>query len=119
MTPQVDDALLAQFPVPQISGGDKDGRGCVVIVGGDVHVPGAPLLSAMAAMRSAAGRLQLAVPHETAIAIGIAMPEAMVMPMEGAGSLIRDADASVIGPGMPSNERTRTDAARTERPMRA
>lgn len=107
MTLDVDDALRNEFPLPPIKGGSKEERGRIVVIGGDVTVPGAPLLAATAAMRAGAGRLQLAVPREVAVAIAIAMPEAMVVPLEAAHELLDDVDAAIIGPGMFSSDATR------------
>ena len=38
--------LLLDMRLPQPEGGSKDGRGCVLVVGGSVEVPGAALLAA-------------------------------------------------------------------------
>ena len=104
---EVDDALLNEYPLPPIHGGDKEERGRVLIVGGDVTVPGAPLLAATAALRSGAGRLQIAVPRQAAIAVAVAMPEARVVAFEAVHRLLDDSDAHVFGPGMFSSDETR------------
>ncbi|MDB4872252.1 MAG: NAD(P)H-hydrate dehydratase [Gemmatimonadales bacterium] len=84
-----------------------------MVVGGAVEVPGALLLSGMAALRAGAGKLQLAGPRSAATALGVALPEARVfsLPETGDGFLDRkagvrvaecagQANAILIGPGM-------------------
>ena len=60
-------AELRRHALPEVSGGDKDSHGAILIIAGSREVPGASLLTATAAMRSGAGKLQLAVPEEIAI----------------------------------------------------
>jgi len=71
--------------------------------------PGAVVLAGQAALRMGAGRVQIATAREVAIAIGVAFPEAMVMPwtQEPDTSLqesIATADAVLVGPGMVGDE---------------
>jgi ADP-dependent NAD(P)H-hydrate dehydratase len=107
-------ALLRRWAIPQPSGdADKQDRGIAMIVGGAVEVPGALLLSGVAALRAGAGKLQLAGPRSAATALGVALPEARVfsLPETGDGFLDRkaglrvaecagQANAVLIGPGM-------------------
>lgn len=110
-------ATLRRFPLPQPDeNSDKDGRGRVLAIGGCTQVPGAMLLSGIAALRAGAGKLQLATVSSAAIALGIAVPEALVVALPqsrtgdiaGArgGALLRDrakeVDAILVGPGMTS-----------------
>src|SRR3569833_358910 len=76
--------LLRSWPLPDPQG-DKEARGTVLVVGGSRFNPGAVLLAGVAALRAGAGRLQLAVAGETAVALSIAVPEAKVvgLPAEG------------------------------------
>ena len=69
----LDRALLDRHPLPPIAGGDKDEHGQVLIIAGSRDVPGAALLAAHGAMRSGAGKLQIAAPDVIAIALGVAM----------------------------------------------
>lgn len=117
-------AELKRFPLPAIEAGDKDRHGTILIIAGSRDVPGAPLLTAHAAMRSGAGKLQLAVPDDIAVPLGIAMPEAMVTGFSTARdggfarrsvgpllALAQDADAIVAGPAMTANGATARLAA--------
>jgi hydroxyethylthiazole kinase-like uncharacterized protein yjeF len=76
-------------------------------------VPGAILLSGIAALRSGAGKLQMATSRDASIALGVEIPEAMVIGLAQtrggeiasmAAAALKDyaaaADAILIGPGM-------------------
>jgi ADP-dependent NAD(P)H-hydrate dehydratase len=52
--------VLRQMPLPDPREGDKKARGDVLVIGGSVQVPGAPLLAGTAALRAGAGRLRVA-----------------------------------------------------------
>jgi hydroxyethylthiazole kinase-like uncharacterized protein yjeF len=107
-------ALLRRWPIPQPGkDADKQDRGIALVVGGSVEVPGALLLSGVAALRAGAGKLQIAGPRSAAIALGVALPEARVfsLPETADGFLDRkagarvaqcadEANAILIGPGM-------------------
>lgn len=112
-------AALERFPLPRQDEGDKDSHGQVLIIAGSRDVPGAPLLTAHAAMRAGAGKLELAAPDDIAVPLGIAMPEAMVVGFATArdGGFARRAvramvdraeraDAIVAGPAMTANSAT-------------
>ena len=111
--PVTPDCLAALILPPARQGGDKDSRGCALIVAGGGGVPGAPLLTGRAALRVGAGKLQLAATPGIAIALGMAMPEAMIVVGSGAtnhefcaeaadavAAAADEADAACIGPGM-------------------
>lgn len=93
--------LLRGWPLPDPQG-DKEARGTVLVVGGSRFNPGAALLAGVAALRAGAGRLQLAVAEETAVALSIAVPEARVvgLPSEEVRDLAGAADVIAIGPGL-------------------
>jgi ADP-dependent NAD(P)H-hydrate dehydratase len=110
------------MPLPPIDpDSDKDDRGRVLVVGGSVAVPGAVLLSGLAALRAGAGKVQIATASPAAIPLGVAIPEAMVvgLPVTRAGEIagsrsitgLRDhaegADAMLIGPGISSGPAAR------------
>ena len=112
----LDRALLDRHPLPAIEGGDKDAHGQVLIIAGSRDVPGAALLTAHGAMRSGAGKLQIAAPDIIAVPLGIAMPEALVVghashrdggfassALDALGEMAGKADAIVAGPGLESN----------------
>jgi hydroxyethylthiazole kinase-like uncharacterized protein yjeF len=110
ITPRV----LRAWPLPECgSGGDKEDRGRVLIVGGSRQMPGALLLAGTAALRAGAGKLQLATVGGISPFVACALPEARVfaLPETKAGGiaaaaldLITDqanlADALLVGPGI-------------------
>jgi ADP-dependent NAD(P)H-hydrate dehydratase len=112
--------FLRAWPLPQPDGArGKDGRGAVLIVGGCVQVPGAVILSAMAALRVGAGRLTIATARPVAPLVGVVVPEARVIGLrprpsgELATSGVRalateldEQDALLIGPGVGVDGRT-------------
>lgn len=117
-------AELKRHPLPAVASGDKDRHGQLLIVAGSREVPGAALLAGEAAMRAGAGKLQLAVPEDIAIPIGLALPFAKVMGFPAArdGGFAREAVKQVIsaaegahaviaGPGMTANRSTEQLAA--------
>ena len=112
--------LLRGLPLPRHEQGDnKEGRGQVLVVGGCLALPGSILLSAEAALRAGAGKLQIATCRSVAMQLGVAMPEAMVigLPETADGHLDGDAGrliakhasraaAILVGPGMMKSEGT-------------
>jgi hydroxyethylthiazole kinase-like uncharacterized protein yjeF len=121
---QLDAKLLKSFPLPAIGSGDKDERGSILVIAGSRDVAGAPLLTALSAMRAGAGRLQIATVDSAAPQLAMAMPEAMVVGLaqgrDGgfAPSTVKPlaeraakADAVVAGPGMQGNAHTAKLAA--------
>lgn len=112
----IDSAWLRAHPLPDhedTSG--KDDRGHVLMIGGSRRVPGGLRLSAEAALRAGAGRVQMAVIEALAIPLGITIPEAGVfgLPEDDEGEIewrdegaIREAldrcGCIVVGPAMSS-----------------
>jgi hydroxyethylthiazole kinase-like uncharacterized protein yjeF len=99
--------------------GTKQARGTVCVVGGAVSTPGAVLLAGLAALRVGAGRLQILTVEPTAVALGVAVPEAMVvgLPTSSSGSLspsaadriaeqVDDDTTVVLGPGLLNEDDT-------------
>jgi hydroxyethylthiazole kinase-like uncharacterized protein yjeF len=77
---EVTPPLLRDRPLPDSSAtSGKHDRGTVLVVGGSRETPGAVLLAGLAALRAGAGRLQLATVASTAVALGVAVPEARVV----------------------------------------
>jgi hydroxyethylthiazole kinase-like uncharacterized protein yjeF len=114
---KLDRAALDAHPLPAVIDGDKETKGRILIIAGSREVPGAALLAATAAMRAGGGKLRIATAESAALALGIAMPEAMVvgLPEDGHGGfshaaideidrLSRDSDAVVAGPGMSNGD---------------
>lgn len=110
--PRVTPDLLRTLPLPALPvESDKNARGRVLVVGGGEEVPGAALLAAHGAYRAGAGKVQIAAPKSYAAALGLAMPEARVLPVAAtkAGEISAEADleepaanadAVIVGPGM-------------------
>jgi hydroxyethylthiazole kinase-like uncharacterized protein yjeF len=112
----LDRAALRGHPLPPVTNGDKDSKGRLLVVAGSREVPGAALLTATAAMRAGAGKLRIATVDSAAVAVGVAMPEAMVIGLDEApdggfaksclarlAELADGSDAIVAGPGMEAN----------------
>ena len=106
-------AVLKSIPLPDHdSDGDKEARGRVLIVGGEVELPGALILAGIASLRAGAGKLQLATCKTIAPLIGISVPECLSAGLdesnngtisdESAEKILgyaKNADATLIGPG--------------------
>ena len=110
-------ALLRRLPLPKPSDdASKDERGRVLVVGGSTQVAGAIRLAGEAALRSGAGKLQMATVASSAPALGIAVPESLVvaLPQTRSGEISGSrapallaqhasaVDAMLVGPGMQS-----------------
>ncbi|HEV2706476.1 MAG TPA: NAD(P)H-hydrate dehydratase [Pyrinomonadaceae bacterium] len=110
ITPKV----LARLPLPQpAEDDDKEERGRVLVVGGSAEMPGAVILSAVAALRAGAGKIQIATVKSVAPHVGANVPEGRVFALPetkrgGISSasaariaeLAASAQSVVIGPGM-------------------
>lgn len=110
ITPQ----LLAGWPLPTIGDdSDKEDRGRVMVLAAGAQVAGATLLTAVAALRAGAGKLQVGAPRSLATSLALALPEARVLPAAETadGELAPEAaeelshaltrcNALVVGPGM-------------------
>lgn len=105
---------LRAWPLPPLTDhGDKEARGRVFVAAAGGEVAGATLLTAVAALRAGAGKLQIGAPRSLAVPLALAIPEARVMPAEetdrgelapaAAAAIARSVarcDAAVVGPGM-------------------
>jgi ADP-dependent NAD(P)H-hydrate dehydratase len=110
--------ILRGMPLPDPgANSDKEQRGRVLVVGSSGAVPGAALLSGIAALRAGAGKLQLAVPRSIALAIGIACPESGIIALDesadsepsssACGQITKaaqHADGILVGPGLMDAE---------------
>ena len=105
-------ALLREWPLPSPDGG-TEARGRTLVVGGSRETPGAVVLAAEAALRSGAGKLQVATAASVATAVAMALPEALVrgLPETSSGAirgdsgeqvqdLAADASSVLVGPGL-------------------
>lgn len=128
-TIKVTAALLREWPLPDASQSEsKEDRGRVLVVGGSRQTPGAVRLAAVAALRSGAGKLQIATGADVAVALAVAIPEAKVVGLavdkrgqitSCNGEVLKAAqrtDALLVGPGM---EETRTTGRVAARLLRA
>lgn len=112
-------SLLRAWPLPHPDDdAGKEERGRVLVIGGSTSMPGAVLLAGLAALRVGAGKLQLAVSRSVAPTLAVAVPEALVVPLdemgdgtidgESAGRALAeraaDVQAVVVGAGMSEPE---------------
>ena len=109
----LDERYLHSHPLPKHEAGDKHSRGRVLIVAGQLDLPGACLLAGLGALRAGAGVLRVATCRTNAPHLGAAMPEAMVIgcPENSRGEidisnaqrlveLASSSDVVLVGPGM-------------------
>jgi ADP-dependent NAD(P)H-hydrate dehydratase len=119
-------AVLRTLPLPQYgAAASKAERGKLLVVAGSRSLPGPVLLAARAALRGGCGTVRAAVPASIATALGVALPELMVLPLAETpdGSLAGRAlaaveaqygavRAAVVGPGLDEHDETLDLAAR-------
>lgn len=85
----------------------KNRFGHILVVGGDLGMGGAPLMSALAAMRVGAGLVTLATRAEHAPVLMAHRPELMIRGVSNPSDLqplLAGADIVVVGPGLGRNE---------------
>lgn len=114
--------LLRAWKLPETDDdADKEDRGRVLVIGGSASVPGGILLAGVAALRTGAGKLQLATSRSVAPTLAVAVPEALVVGLDEdrdgtirgrhAGKAVAEraasADVVLVGAGM-----SQPDAAR-------
>lgn len=117
-TIEVGSGVLRAWPLPA-PGADKEARGRTLVVGGTTRTPGAVLLAAEAALRTGAGKLQVATVATVAPYLAVAVPEALVVglketpdgtidprDLDAVVSLAGDASAVLVGPGMAGMDET-------------
>ena len=111
---------LKGLPLPEYSDdANKADYGKLLLIAGSARLPGAAILAARAALRAGVGTVRLAAPESVATAIGIAVPELMVIPLPqtssgtialGASAILQQqyesCDAAVLGPGLDESEET-------------
>lgn len=116
----IDINVLRSMPLPQYAeDASKADHGKLLIIAGSARLPGAAILAARAALRSGCGTVRVAAPRSVATAIGIAMPELMVLPLPetASGTLALESlsflegqftacNAAVLGPGLDENDDT-------------
>ncbi|HEX8497590.1 MAG TPA: NAD(P)H-hydrate dehydratase [Actinomycetales bacterium] len=108
----VTSGLLRGWPLPA-AGGDKESRGRTLVIGGSAQTPGAVVLAAEAALRTGAGKLQVATVSSVSAAMAVAMPETLVrgLPQTPSGDIdascadelaemAQQCSAVLLGPGI-------------------
>ncbi len=106
----VTDALLRQWPLPQLDPtGGKEIRGSVLVAGGSAHMPGSVLLTAEAALRIGAGRVRILTDSALVTALAVCFPEAWVSHFdEHFNAAEHTCQAVVIGPGLANQSQAQT-----------
>jgi len=123
-TAEVDSGRLRSWPLPGLVGNDTTVGGSVLIVGGSRSAPGAALLSATAALRAGAKKVQVLTVRSVAAHVAVAVPELLV---EGgdetedgelapaaaatAQEMAKEVDVVLVGPGF-MNPQAATDLCR-------
>lgn len=103
MVRELTPALLRRYklrkPAPD---GDKNAHGRALVAAGSLATPGAALLAAEACLRTGVGKIGIALPRAAMVAVGLAVPEARVLPLEGpvTRAIVGAQDAILVGPGM-------------------
>lgn len=107
---ETSDDLLRKVIQPRRLGSHKGDNGVVAVVGGSRIFHGAPFFSSMAALRTGADLVYLAVPKLVAISIRALSPDLIVFPLAdakltrgAADALLKwlpEIDCLVLGPGM-------------------
>jgi ADP-dependent NAD(P)H-hydrate dehydratase len=117
---EITDELLRDWPLPTPDPrGDKETRGRILIIAGSRELPGAAILSGLAALRAGAGKVQIATGRSIAQGVALAVLEGRVFALpetekggiapEAADAILeqaRRADAVLIGPGLVDEEST-------------
>lgn len=98
----LDRRLLRDFPLPALpEDGDKEDRGRVLVIAGGREVPGAAILTGIAAQRAGSGKLQIITDPAVAVPVGIAVTGARVTSdFEDCLKDVATSHAVAIGPGM-------------------
>jgi hydroxyethylthiazole kinase-like uncharacterized protein yjeF len=79
----LDAATLERFPLPHHpDDGDKEERGRLLVIAGSRELAGAALLAGLGGLRAGAGKLQIATAASISVQLGIAVPEARVVPLK-------------------------------------
>jgi NAD(P)H-hydrate epimerase len=105
----VDESFVATHTPVIEPDAHKGTRKSVAIVAGSDNMGGAAILAATAALRSGAGLVQVITALGNVSAVHTRIPEALVGSLDDASAIIHDwADAVLIGPGLSSDDATRS-----------
>lgn len=123
-TVEVGRGLLRSWPLPGLDGDEAEVRGSLLVVGGSRSAPGAALLSATAALRAGAEKVQVLTVRSVAAQLAVAVPELLVEGGEEtedghlataaaatAQEMAKEVDVVLLGPGF-MNPQAATDLCR-------
>ena len=108
---RLDERLLHGVLAPRRKNSHKGGYGHGLVIGGGPGMPGAPYLTALAALRVGAGAVTMATLPGYADHVLPLLPEVMISPIECVDSLLpllMKATVCVIGPGLGESEWAKT-----------
>lgn len=100
------DKSLLQNLSPRPKNCHKGMFGHVLVIGGNIGMPGAAYLAALAALKSGAGMISIATRPEHVCGALPLLPEAMIYPVETADDvlpLLEKATVCILGPGLGDN----------------
>jgi yjeF C-terminal region, hydroxyethylthiazole kinase-related/yjeF N-terminal region len=104
---RIDEAAVAKLLPPRRRTAHKGQQGSVLVIGGNIGMPGAARMAGEAALRSGAGLVTVATRSENVAAIVGARPELMCRGVTSADeltALISRADVLALGPGLGQDE---------------
>ena len=108
---RIDEPEVAELLPPRRRTAHKGQQGSVLVIGGNIGMPGAARMAGEAALRAGAGLVTIATRNENVAAIVGARPELMcrgVTSAEELTALIARADVLALGPGLGQDEWAQT-----------
>jgi NAD(P)H-hydrate epimerase len=108
---RIDEAAVAELLPPRRRTAHKGQQGSVLVIGGNIGMPGAARMTGEAALRAGAGLVTIATRHENIAAIVGARPELICHGITSADeltTLISRADVVALGPGLGQDEWAQT-----------
>jgi len=108
---RIDEPEVAELLPPRRRTAHKGQQGSVLVIGGNIGMPGAARMAGEAALRAGAGLVTIATRNENVAAIVGARPELMCRGVNGAEeltALIARADVLALGPGLGQDEWAQT-----------
>ena len=108
---RIDEPEVAELLPPRRRTAHKGQQGSVLVIGGNIGMPGAARMAGEAALRAGAGLVTIATRNENVAAIVGARPELMcrgVNSAEELTALIARADVLALGPGLGQDEWAQT-----------
>lgn len=108
---RIDEAAIAELLPPRLRTTHKGQQGSVLVIGGNLGMPGAVRMTGEAALRAGAGLVTVATRQENVAAIVGARPELMcrgVTTADELTALVSRADVIALGPGLGHDEWAQT-----------